>query len=83
MLAGARDPIFGRRAWRVRMTRGVYFLIRRGGLSPRRRWGSFRRIFQSLWSNAVGLLCGIVAAQPGDREAMVEERLRAGHDRLT
>lgn len=82
MLAGARDPTYGRRAWRIRMTRGVYLLIRRGVMPAQPLRAQFQAHVQSLWANAVALLCGIGASSSRDRDLMLKERLRAGFDRL-
>jgi AcrR family transcriptional regulator len=82
MLAGARDPRFGARAWRIRITRGVYLLVRRGVMPAPPLRAQFRSHVSSLWMNAVGLLSGIGGAAPEDRHALIEERLRAGFDRL-
>ena len=82
MLAGARDPTFGRRSWRVRITRGIYMMIRRGVVPDQPLATQFRAHVYSLWTNAVVLLCGIGAVQPGDRDKLVEARLRDGFDRL-
>jgi hypothetical protein len=82
MLAGARDPTFGRRAWRVRITRGVYLMIRRGVIPDQSLPTQFRAHVYSPWTNAVVLLCGIEASEPSDRAAPVEGRLRDGFDRL-
>jgi AcrR family transcriptional regulator len=82
MLAGARDPAFGPRAWRIRMTRGVYLLIRRGAVPAQPLLSQFRAHAHSLWSNAVVLLCGIGASDGADRASLVEERMRVGFGRL-
>ncbi|HLG86352.1 MAG TPA: TetR/AcrR family transcriptional regulator [Alphaproteobacteria bacterium] len=82
MLAGARDPAFGPRAWRIRMTRGIYLLIRRGVIPAHPLLTQFRAHAHSLWSNAVVLLCGIRASDAAEKDNIVEQRMRVGFAHL-
>ncbi len=81
ILAAARDPALGKQAWRIRITRGIYLLIRRGHMPAPPIRAQFAIHTQSLCTIGIGLLHGI-GAQAGDRDGQLARRLRFALGRL-
>jgi AcrR family transcriptional regulator len=82
ILAAARDERLSGRAWRMRLTRGVYLLVKRG-LTPAPGPQSYLcSHIVSLWGIGVGLLHYIRGSDHDERLALVQARLRAGFRRL-
>jgi AcrR family transcriptional regulator len=82
ILAAARDERLGIHAWRMRMTRGVHLLVKRGLMPPPGPQSYFCSHIVSLWGMGVGLLHHIRGANHEERIALVEGRLRSGFQRL-
>jgi AcrR family transcriptional regulator len=82
ILAAARDDRLSGHAWRMRLTRGVYLLVKRGLMPPPGPQSQFCSHIVSLWGIGVGLLHYIRGADLDERMALVEGRLRAGMQKL-
>jgi AcrR family transcriptional regulator len=82
ILAAARDERLSGNAWRMRLTRGIYLLVKRGVIPPPGPQSQFCSHIVSLWGIGVGLLHHIRGASFDERMALVEARLRAGLQRL-
>jgi hypothetical protein len=82
ILAAARDERLGGHAWRMRMTRGIHLLVKRGLMPAPGPQSYFCSHIVSLWGIGVGLLHHIRGAGPDERQALMEARLRAGFQRL-
>jgi AcrR family transcriptional regulator len=82
ILAAARDERLSGHAWRMRMTRGIYLLVKRGVIPPPGPQSQFCSHIISLWGIGVGLLHHIRGATFDERRSLMETRLRAGFQRL-
>lgn len=82
VLAAARDPGLGKQAWRIRITRGIYLLIRRGHMPAPPLRAQFGIHVQSLCMIGIGLLHGIETARAVDRRNDLVRRLRFAFARL-
>jgi AcrR family transcriptional regulator len=82
ILAAARDERLSGQAWRMRMTRGVHLLVKRGLMPPPGPQSYFCSHIVSLWGMGVGLLHHIRGATFDERRALMEARLRSGFERL-
>ncbi len=82
ILAAARDERLSGQAWRMRLTRGIYLLVKRGVIPPPGQQSQFCSHIVSLWGIGVGLLHHIRGATFDERRTLIEGRLRAGFQRL-
>ena len=82
ILAAARDERLSSHAWRMRMTRGVHLLVKRGIMAAPGPQSYFCSHIVSLWGMGVGLLHHIRGSNHEERMALVEARLRSGFQRL-
>jgi AcrR family transcriptional regulator len=82
VLAAARDTRLGEQAWRMRMTRGVYFMVKRGRMPAPPMRQQFRWHIVSLWSIGLGVIHHIRFDDPKARTEAVERRLRLGLEAL-
>ncbi len=82
ILAAARDERLSGQAWRMRMTRGVHLLVKRGLIPRPGPQSYFCSHIVSLWGMGVGLLHHIRGGDQEERMALMEARLRSGFRRL-
>jgi AcrR family transcriptional regulator len=82
VLAAARDPRLGEQAWRMRMTRGVYFMVKRGRMPAPPMRQQFRWHIVSLWSIGLGVIHHIRFDNPKARTEAVDRRLKLGLEAL-
>jgi len=82
VLAAARDPRLSREAWRIRLTRGIYLLIKRGKVPAPDLMTQYRSHVASLWTFGMGLLHHIRIGDPDARDRVIRDRLTDGFGRL-
>ncbi|HTJ64133.1 MAG TPA: TetR/AcrR family transcriptional regulator [Alphaproteobacteria bacterium] len=82
VLAATRDARLGEQAWRMRMTRGVYFMVKRGRMPAPPLTLQFRWHIVSLWSIGLGIIHHIRFDKPKARAAAVDRRLKLGLEAL-